>query len=131
MRELEPHTAGYMKPPAGKQFKPGKSGNPNGRPKQPPTPYIALQNALKRKVALKGDEKKIRLDEALIRRLRELALSGDRRAINLQQKIVEISGISTPTHSHGEDLLAAKERFAEMDKKYRERANQKENRDDE
>jgi Family of unknown function (DUF5681) len=130
MTDLKPHTSGYMKPPKHSQFKPGKSGNPNGRPKQSPTPYTALQNALKRKVTVKGEARKIRLDEALIRRLRELALGGDRRAITMQQKILEVVGISPHAEEPVPDLLAAKERFREMMRKSHEPASSEGDNDD-
>ena len=32
MSDLEPHKAGYMKPPKHTQFRKGQSGNPKGRP---------------------------------------------------------------------------------------------------
>ena len=113
MSDLEPYTSGYMKPPKKNRFKPGKSGNSKGRPKQPPTPYKALQKALKRKVTVAGEDRKIRLDEALIRRLRDLALSGDRRAIALQQKIVEMSGANTPVNT-GADEWSARDSLLEF-----------------
>jgi len=114
MSSLKPYTSGYMKPPAHSRFKPGKSGNPKGRPKQPATPYTALWKAMKRKVTVKGEDRKIRLDEALIRRLRGLAHSGDGRAITLLLKFTEIAGVGLSAIRTVPDVAAAKRRFIEM-----------------
>jgi len=71
---------GYMNPPEHTRFKKGKSGNPKGRPKKQEDIFTLLQRVLKRKVRPKGSDRQIHISEALIRKLRELALSGDRRA---------------------------------------------------
>jgi hypothetical protein len=111
MSELKPHTAGYMKPPKQNQFKKGKSGNPKGRPKKIEDPYLVLQKVLVRKVQIKNDGGKISLEEALIRRLKELAISGDRRAIQMQQKILMMANDSNEINTPDVDLLAVKQRF--------------------
>lgn len=89
MSDVEPHKSGYMKPPKKNRFKKGQSGNPQGRPKTAETPYTVLRKVLKRKVRVKGADRKISIEEALIRQLRDLAISGDRRALALQQRIIE------------------------------------------
>ncbi|WP_299749743.1 DUF5681 domain-containing protein [uncultured Boseongicola sp.] len=114
MSELDPYRTGYMKPPKQSQFKKGKSGNPNGRPKQIEDPYLALQKVLKRKVQVKTDGRKISLDEALIRRLRDLAVSGDRRAIQMLQKILTMANDLNGADYQRVDLTAAKERLAKL-----------------
>lgn len=114
MSDHEPYTSGYMKPPKSSQFKPGKSGNPRGRPKTVPTPYTSLCKVLKRKVSVRSENRKIRLDEALIHRLRNLALTGDRRAIALQQKIMELSDTFDARQDKAISPTAAKDRFLAM-----------------
>ncbi len=83
---------GYMSPPEHTRFKKGKSGNPKGRPKKQEDIYTLLQRVLKRKVTVKDADRQMPIREALIRKLRELALSGDQRAINLQRRILEEAG---------------------------------------
>lgn len=83
---------GYMRPPEHSRFKKGKSGNPKGRPKKQEDILSLTQKVLKRKVRPKGAEKQMPISEALIRKLRELALSGDRRAMDLQRRILEEAG---------------------------------------
>ena len=51
-----------------------------------------MQWVLKRKVQLKGADQKMPIREAMIPKLRELALSGDARALNLQRRILDEAG---------------------------------------
>jgi len=85
---------GYMSPPEHTRFKKGKSGNPRGRPKKQDDIYTLLQRVLKRKVRLKGADRKMPIREALIRKLRDLALSGDPRAMSLQRRILDEAGLN-------------------------------------
>ena len=78
---------GYANPPAKHRFIKGKSGNPRGRPRKQDDLWNHLSRALSRKVKFQGDDDQIPMREALIRRLRELALAGDRRALELQRRI--------------------------------------------
>ena len=94
MSEDSEHPVGYCNPPEHSRFKKGKSGNPRGRPKKPEDIYTVLNRALNRKVTVQGVERKIPMREALIRKLRDLALSGDRRALGLQRRILEEAGAS-------------------------------------
>ena len=85
---------GYMSPPEHTRFKKGKSGNPKGRPKKQEDIYTLLQRVLRRKVRVNGEDRKIPIREALIRKLRELALSGDARAMRLQRQILDEAGFN-------------------------------------
>ena len=85
---------GYMSPPEHSRFKKGQSGNPKGRPKKPDDIYTHLQRVLKRKIKPKGADRQMPISEALIRKLRELALSGDRRALALQRKILDDAAVA-------------------------------------
>lgn len=94
MTDQSRNPVGYMSPPEHGRFEKGKSGNPKGRPKRPDDVYTVLQRVLKRKVRPKGADRQTPISEALIRKLRELALSGDRRAIDLQRRILEEASAS-------------------------------------
>ena len=113
MSDLEPHKAGYMKPPKHGQFRKGQSGNPKGRPKKPEDLFTVLQKVLARKVTIAGQDRKIPLREALLRRLRERALAGEKRAITLHQKILEQAAAASPDHGKTVDINEVKRRLAE------------------
>src|SRR6516164_8500046 len=51
-------TTGYGRPPARTQFKPGKSGNPAGRPKASRNLKTIIRNALTSTVILREGEKR-------------------------------------------------------------------------
>lgn len=79
------YTVGYKRPPANRQFKPGQSGNPKGRPKGAPTLAELFQIEAARMINMKsGDQiKKMPKGEALVRRIVDMALQGDIAAARL------------------------------------------------
>jgi len=92
MSDQSNQSAGYANPPAQHRFKKGKSGNPRGRPRKQDDLWSHMNRVLSRKVKLQGSDDQIPIREALIRRLRELALAGDRRALELQRRILAEAG---------------------------------------
>jgi hypothetical protein len=96
MTERKTPDVGYMNPPKQTQFKKGKSGNPRGRPRKHKDLNTVLQQVLNRKIRIKDDERKMPLRDALIWKLRELALQGDKQALALQRRIIDESGIADP-----------------------------------
>lgn len=94
MTDRDTPKTGYMNPPADTRFKKGKSGNPQGRPRKPKDLNTLLQKVLNRKVRIKDDERKIPIRDALIWKLRELALQGDKQAMTLQRRIIEQAGLT-------------------------------------
>lgn len=82
MSELKPYTSGYMKPPEEHRFKKGKSGNPRGRPPKKSNHLKDTVDAVKKtKVTIKGEDRKITIEEALALKLRELVIKGHPRAL--------------------------------------------------
>lgn len=74
---------GYKSPPAYTRFRPGRSGNPNGRPKRRPSFRAALLAELAETMPSKdrhGAESKLR---ALVKTLVDSAIAGDARAQSL------------------------------------------------
>ena len=96
MTDKNPPTVGYMNPPKHTRFKKGKSGNPRGRPRKRDDLNTILQRVLNRKIKVKGHERKMRIREALILKLRELALQGDKQALALQRRILTEAGHDRP-----------------------------------
>ena len=74
---------GYRKPPAHSRFKPGKSGNPTGRPKGSRNLPSIFRKVLNEKITLhEGDRVWLATKfEAMIRRLSQNALKGDVKSI--------------------------------------------------
>src|SRR5262245_40261180 len=82
---------GYRRPPVNRQFKPGQSGNPNGRPKGHKSLKTMLAAALDEKIAVRGKNGKIRWltkQEAMIELTVNKALGGDLKAI---EKVIQLA----------------------------------------
>jgi Family of unknown function (DUF5681) len=90
---------GYASPPVQNRFTKGKSGNPRGRPRKQDDFWTHLTRVLDRKVKLQGCDDQMPIREALIRRLRDLALAGDRRAVDLQRRILAEAGANAEDQS--------------------------------
>lgn len=74
---------GYGRPPAEHQFRPGQSGNPNGRPKGARSFKSDLRDELAELVSVRDDGKSVEVTKqrALIKVLLRMALAGELRAI--------------------------------------------------
>ena len=90
---------GYASPPVQHRFTRGKSGNPHGRPRKQDDLWTHLTRVLDRNVKLQGRDDQMPIREALIRRLRDLALAGDRRALDLQRRILAEAGANAEDQS--------------------------------
>ena len=79
----ENYTIGYKKPPEESQFRPGKSGNPRGRPKASKNTYSILDGELSKIILLKENGKEIKLTkkQAMLRHLINKAVQGDSKAM--------------------------------------------------
>jgi hypothetical protein len=73
---------GYGKPPRTHQFRPGKSGNPKGRPRGAKSEATILQGLLQRRIGLseRGKTRRITLLEAILRRIAEDSLKGNTKS---------------------------------------------------
>jgi hypothetical protein len=117
MTDENTSTVGYMNPPEHTRFKKGKSGNPCGRPRKREDLNTVLHRVLNRKVRVKDNDQKLPIRDALMWRLRDLALQGDKQAMALQRRIIDESGIADPNAYSPEEkkkkILRALKRFAE------------------
>lgn len=70
---------GYGRPPRAHQFKPGKSGNPRGRPKGAKNESTILRDIMNRKIESRsaGQTRKISILEGILLRITEDALKGN------------------------------------------------------
>ena len=79
------YEVGYGKPPKNRQFKPGQSGNPRGKPKRAKTPQQALEAELSKTVRIREGNtvRRVTRLQAIMMRLVAQAASGDHKAMKL------------------------------------------------
>jgi Family of unknown function (DUF5681) len=77
----EAKPVGYKRPPSNSQFKPGKSGNPRGRPKRKIDMSSALNKAFNDKVLVTGLGKSLTGMEAFVQSIVDRVLRGESKAI--------------------------------------------------
>lgn len=90
------HLTGYKRPPVEHRFKPGRSGNPKGRPKGARSMPEEVRAALRRTVVVteEGRRRKISVLEAALRRLVESAIAkGNLRAIQQVLSLADSYGV--------------------------------------
>lgn len=104
MTESDTPPVGYMVPPEHTRFKKGSSGNPRGRPRKRKELNTVLQNVLNRKVRIKDNAQTMQIRDALIWKLRELALQGDKKALALQRRIIAEAGLAQKEEMSGEEM---------------------------
>lgn len=93
-RRGDPYGVGFAKPPSHTRWKPGQSGNPNGRPKGKTDLYAELQSVLLTRIAVggEGSERSITIQEALVRKARQMALDG---SLEMQKIILQLKSVAS------------------------------------
>ena len=104
-RRGDPYGVGFAKPPSHTRWKPGQSGNPNGRPKGRTDLYAELQSVLLTRIAVggEGSERPMTIQEALVRRARQLALEGD---VAMQKIVLQLES-AVPVRDERRDPYGA------------------------
>lgn len=84
------YKVGYKKPPKHTQFKPGKSGNPKGRPKRTKNLKTDLQEEMNEMVSITegGNVRVVSKQRAIVKRMTAKALSGDARSTEQIMKLI-------------------------------------------
>lgn len=90
MSEPEEEKVGYRKPPTKTRFKPGQSGNPNGRPKGSVNLKTDLHSELSERIHIREGERSLKVSKqrAMLKALVAKALKGDARAANVVLTLV-------------------------------------------
>jgi Family of unknown function (DUF5681) len=85
------YEVGYGRPPKHSQFKPGRSGNPKGRPHKSKNVDTLIKSELDATVTIKegGRELRITKREAIVKQFVNSALKGDPRKLLLMLKYLE------------------------------------------
>jgi hypothetical protein len=81
--DCEDAAVGYKRPPQHTRFRPGRSGNPTGRPKRKPTFRMALLEELAAIMPGKDPQRPGSKLQALVKTLVDTAIAGDARAQSL------------------------------------------------
>ena len=97
------YEVGYRRPPLSGQFKPGKTGNPKGRPKGSRNFLTLLEQELAKPVVVNenGKKKTISRMQAMTKRLVTDALQGDQKALLTLVKILRRTGRFEQTDIEG------------------------------
>ena len=108
------YEVGYGKPPVTTRFKPGQSGNPNGRPKGAKGLNTIVRETLSGKLTVRTPEgtKKISKIEAVLQKTLEKALKGDARA---QFELMKLWRVAVPDAPEAADLEGTGERLSSAD----------------
>jgi Family of unknown function (DUF5681) len=83
MTERDDDPVGYKRPPAHARFRPGRSGNPNGRPKRRPSFRAVLLAELAASVPAKDQRRAGNKLQALVKMLVDSAIAGNARTQSL------------------------------------------------
>lgn len=86
------YSVGYSKPPEASRFKPGESGNPNGRPKLATSLGTQLKKILGRKIPVteKGVARKMTLQEVMLTSVATNAAKGDLKSVGFLVRLYQV-----------------------------------------
>jgi Family of unknown function (DUF5681) len=110
---------GPGKPPRHTRFKPGQSGNPNGRPKGSKNFTTILQQQLTKKITITVDGKprRMTIQEVIARRLATDSMKGATKAMELLIRLTSKSDEDTGKDVASETVLPDKEALRRIHKR--------------
>jgi hypothetical protein len=102
------YAVGYGRPPASSQFRPGQSGNPNGRPKGTRNASSMARDALEGTINVKvrGTWRKMTVRKAAYLRLAERAVAGDAKALDYLLSLESEERLPGSDHAQTQPLSA-------------------------
>lgn len=116
MPKSNDYPVGFGRPPKASQFKPGRSGNPSGRPKGSRGVNAVIAKAMSEKVVVteNGQRREISKLEAAAKQLANQAAGGDHKAAKLVMGMLAQAEDKAPPEAPGADLEARKARDQEV-----------------
>lgn len=104
----EKYAIGKGRPPVATRFKPGKSGNPKGRPKGSKNAQTLAKAELNRKVVVtvNGRKRSMTVAEIASRRIGDKAMTGDAKAFSF---LIAIAGIGSVSDEPPADRITTPE----------------------
>lgn len=95
MADKGQYEVGYGRPPTHSRFKPGESGNPNGRPAGHPNAKTTVARVINEKVAVREGQKTRRITklEAVVQAHAMKAMKGDARSASIVIGLVARMGL--------------------------------------
>jgi hypothetical protein len=105
---MQDYEVGYRRPPAHTRFKPGRSGNPKGRPKGARGMNTLARELLTARVPVRtgSGEKRMHRIEAVLHKTFELALKGNPRALS---QVLSLYASAVPETAAADSPLPAEE----------------------
>jgi hypothetical protein len=102
------YAVGYRRPPTASQFRPGKSGNPKGRPKGSRPVGAVLRDVIRQTITVteNGKTRRIPVLEVMFRRLAHDAMRSDPKALKLLLSLVDRYAESPETELQLGEVLA-------------------------
>jgi len=96
---------GYGRPPKEHQFKPGRSGNPKGRPKGSKNEASIWRDVLSKRISIRegGKTRKVSVLEAMIMKYIERALSDDVKSATFVLNRIRLIEGNTPDETESFD----------------------------
>jgi Family of unknown function (DUF5681) len=112
------YDVGYRKPPKHKQFKPGQSGNPRGRPKGSKNESTILHGILHRQITIQdgGRSRQVTILEAMLTRFAQDSLKGNVKsaAFLLNRYGTLVSGEIQHAELNGDDQVVLEAALARL-----------------
>ena len=90
-RPSKSYEVGYGKPPASSRFKPGQSGNKNGRPKKRQTMIEQFDLELNRRLVIRenGEKRTLTMMQIIVKQIVAKAAKGEQKSLKFLSDVIQ------------------------------------------